>query len=453
MDDTIKSAGLILLAVLLVLINGFFVAAEFAIVKVRATRIDELATKGRFGAKRAQQALRHLDSYLSASQLGITLASLALGWVGEPTIAHLLEPLLEGRVSPRAQSVIAFTVGFTIITFFHIVVGEQAPKWMAIQKAEVVTLAVIYPLHWFYKIFRLPILVLNAAAMGTARLFGIQPAGEGEMAHSEAELRALLSASHESGEIKESELHLVNQIFDFAHQQAKEIMVPRPDVVFLSTHRSIAENIGITQEANYTRYPLCEGSPDEVVGMIHVKDLLAAGGAATDLTPEGAAARLRQIARPVFRVPETKPIDQMLREFQREHQHLAVVVDEYGGTAGIVTLEDILEEIVGDIQDEFDRSAPELEPAGKDCYYVDARMSLDKLERTLGVERPADAPDVDTIGGYVMATLGNAVRVGDTLAYDSATVEVTEMAGRRIRKVRVCVPEPAAMEGAEDSAA
>jgi CBS domain containing-hemolysin-like protein len=449
MDDSLRSVGLLLFALFLVLLNGFFVAAEFALVKVRATRVEELAAKNRFGAKKAQHAVQHLDSYLSATQLGITLASLGLGYIGEPAFARLLEPAFAG-FPPATRHALAFAIAFTIITALHIVVGELAPKSLAIQKAEATTLAVVYPLDWFYRLFRLPIFLLNGIAGLVLRLFGLRPAsgeGDGE-AHSEAELRLILDASHAGGEIKESELKLVHQIFDFAHRQAKEIMIPRPDIVYLSTDRSIPDNIAVTEEAGFTRYPLCNGSADEVLGMIHVKDLLALGGRATDLTPEGAAARLREIARPVLRVPETKPIDQMLREFQRQHQHLAIVVDEYGGTAGMVTLEDILEEIVGDIQDEFDRTAPELEPAGKDCYHVDARMSLAKLERTLGFAGPEEAPDVDTVGGFALSMLGAAARVGDTLAYGDATVTITEMAGRRVRKVRVCVPEPGGGEGA-----
>ena len=447
--DSIRSAGLVLFALFLVLLNGFFVAAEFAIVKVRATRIDELAAKGRFGARKAQQAVRHLDAYLSATQLGITLASLGLGYIGEPAFAHLLEPALTG-FGEKARHTIAFAIAFTIITALHIVVGELAPKSLAIQKAEVVTLAIVYPLDWFYRLFKLPIALLNWIASLVLRLFGLQPASEGAEgeAHSEDELRLILNASHAGGEIRESERELVNRVLDFAHRQAKEVMVPRPDMIFLSTTRPIAENIAAAERSGFTRYPLCDGSPDDVVGMVHIKDLLALATAQDVLDTEGQAQLLRGIARPVLRVPETKPIDQMLREFQRQHQHLAVIVDEYGGTAGIVTLEDILEEIVGDIQDEFDRTSPELEPAGKDCYHVDARMALSKLQRTLQIEGPAEELEVDTVGGFVLSTLGGAAREGDTLPYGEATFTITEMAGRRIRKVRVCVPEPAVVEPA-----
>jgi CBS domain containing-hemolysin-like protein len=228
-------------------------------------------------------------------------------------------------------------------------------------------------------------------------------------------------------------------------------MVPRPDIVFLSTDRSVAENVRIAEDSSFTRFPLMEGgSPDDIVGMIHSKDLLALS---RQNGVEDDAARLRRIAREMIRVPETKLIDQMLRDFQRQRQHMAVIVDEYGGTAGLVTLEDIVEEIVGDIQDEFDRTSPELERVGEDCYNVDARMPLTKLERALSIEGPAAETEVDTIGGWVMAQRGSGpIRLGDVVPYGDATVTVTELAGRRVRKVKVCIPEPASKRSPVGSA-
>jgi CBS domain containing-hemolysin-like protein len=444
MSDPLKSAALVLFALFLVLLNGFFVAAEFAIVKVRSTRIDELATKKQFGAKKAQEAVRHLDAYLSATQLGITLASLGLGYVGEPAFAHLIEPIF-GSLSETTRHILSAAIAFTLITALHIVIGELAPKSLAIQRAEATTLAIIYPLDFFYRLFKLPIALLNGTASLVLRPFGLTAAGEhGGDAHSEDELRLILNASMAGGEIKASEVHLVNQVLDFGHQQAKDIMVPRPDVVFLDQSKPLSDNIAIADAAGYTRYPLSEGSPDRVIGMVHVKQLLAQGRHTSQDAPVDA-----RIVRSVLRVPETKPIDQMLRDMQRERQHMAVVVDEYGGTAGIVTLEDILEEIVGDIQDEFDRTSPELEPSGKDCYHVDARMSLEKLQRALNITGPEEEPEVDTVGGWVLSALGGtAARVDDAVPYGEATFTVTEIAGRRVRKVRVCVPEPATPEDA-----
>jgi CBS domain containing-hemolysin-like protein len=457
MPDALQSAGLLLVALLLVLLNGFFVAAEFALVKVRSTRIEELASQNRFGAKKALEAVRHLDAYLSATQLGITLASLALGYIGEPAMEHLLHPVL-GFLPEQWRKTVAVVVGFSIITALHIVVGELAPKSLAIQKPEQTSLAVVYPLDFFYRVFKLPIAALNWTASITLRLFGLEPTsehgGSGGEAHSENELRMILTASQAGGEIRESEVHLVNQVFNFAHQQAKEIMVPRTDVVFLSTGRSLEENVLNAERSGYTRFPLIDNaSPDDVLGMIHIRELLRLWSRvredAFDGNARAAGAQsdaLRDLTRALPRVPETKPIDQLLREFQRGRQHMAVVVDEYGGTAGIVTLEDIVEEIVGDIQDEFDRTMPELEPVGEDCYAVDARMSLNKLERALGLEGPTEEPEVDTVGGWVLASAATGavpVRVGESFPYGDATMTVLEMAGRRVRKVRVCVPESA----------
>lgn len=445
MPDGLQSALLLLFALFLVFLNGFFVAAEFALVKVRATRLEELAAKKQFGAQKALDAVRQLDAYLSATQLGITLASLGLGYVGEPAFAHLLEPLLNGRVAEPVKHAIAGGIAFTVITVLHIVLGELAPKSLAIQRPEPTTFAVIYPLDIFYRLFRAPIRFMNFLAALVLKPFGVQAVGEHEGdAHSEEELRLIVSASREGGEIKESEQSLINRVLDFAHRKADEIMVPRPDVVFLSTAKTVAENIRIAEENSYTRYPLCEnGSPDDILGMIHVKDLLALTMIRT--VPDDAA-QLRQIARTLSRIPETRPIDALLRDFQRERRHMAIVVDEYGGTAGIVTVEDVIEEIVGDIQDEFEETSPEIVPLGADCFSVDARIPLDKLRRNLGFLPPDTEPESDTVGGYFLEARTNAsvpLRVGDRLQYGDATLTVSEMTGRRLRKVKVCLAPPA----------
>ena len=449
-SDPLTSALLLAFALFLVLLNGFFVAAEFALVKVRSSRIEELVEKNTYGAKQAQNALKHLDAYLSATQLGITLASLGLGYIGEPAFANLLEPVL-GRLDGGARHFVAGAIAFTIITALHIIYGELIPKSLAIARSEPVTLKVVVPLHAFYWLFQLPIRLLNATAALNMRPFGVEPAGEGdEEAHSEEELRIILNASHEGGKIEESEYTMVRQVFDMAHRQARSVMIPRPDVVFLSTAHTILENIASADRAGYTRYPLADDdSPDNLVGMIHIKDLLALGRQPASDLPD--AERLHKIVRPVLRVPETKAVDEILREFQKSRQRMAVVVDEYGGTAGILTLEDIVEEIVGDLQDEFDRSAPELEPDGRDCYQVDARMDLDKLTRALLFDAPKETENVETVGGWVLARREGKAHVGDEVAFGDATFTVVEMAGRRVRKVRVCVPEPVLPDSKEES--
>ena len=442
MSDGLRSALYLLFALFLVFLNGFFVAAEFALVKVRATRLEELAAKKQPGARKALDAVRHLNAYLSATQLGITLASLGLGYVGEPAFARLLLPLFGGYLSGGIRHAIAAAIAFSVITVLHIVMGELAPKSLAIQRAEETTLAIIRPLDLFYRAFRLPIIGMNRLAALVLKPFGLSASEHGEDAHSEEEIRLIVSQSRQTGEIEETEHSLIHRVFDFAHRQAREVMVPRPDVVFLSTARTVADNIRIAEENGYTRYPLCEkGSPDDVVGMIHIKDLLSL---LRRRTVADDTEQLRRIARTLPRIPETRPIDALLKDFQRERRHMAVVTDEYGGTAGIVTVEDIIEEIVGDIQDEFDSTTREIERLGADCYSVDARMPLDKLRRVLALPDPDAEGEVETVGGYILAgrTEGGIVpvHVGDTLAYGDATFTVAEMTGRRIRKVKVCAP-------------
>jgi CBS domain containing-hemolysin-like protein len=434
MPDYLQQILLLLLTLFLVLLTGFFVAAEFALVKIRATRVDELAAKNLFGARKLQGALRNLNAYLSATQLGITVATLTLGSFGETVVEALIGPVL--KPVPHWMTT---AVALTFVTVLEVVIGEIAPKTLAIQRAERIALAVIYPLDLFYKLFQGPIWVMNGLATLVLRPFGLRPSGEhGEGdAHSEDELRLILEASHAGGTIKESELTLVNQVFDFTHRTVREVMVPRPDVTFLDISRPLVDTVAAVEVAGFSRFPLIDGSPDNVIGVVHVKDLLR-------LTLSGdPAASLAGIARPALSVPETKPVEVLLREFQQKRQRLAVVVDEYGGTAGIVTLEDIVEEIVGDLQDEFDRSAPEMEPAGKDCYTVDGRMAIDKLVRQLDLTVSDALPDIDTVGGLFLATRTGPLRIDDTTTLGGATLTITELAGRRIRRVLVCIPEPA----------
>jgi CBS domain containing-hemolysin-like protein len=324
------------IAFLLVLLNGFFVAAEFALVRVRSTRLTELANEGKGAARMALQAIRHFDVYLSAAQLGITLASLALGSIGEPAITRLLEPVFEGmHLAPSARHWVGWLISLSIVSLFHMVIGEQVPKMWAIQQSEKASLAAAYPLHAFYWLLRPGIWLINLLTQATLRLFRLNPTSEHEMAHSEEELRMILTASGQSGVLKDSEVDLVKHVFEFADKVARDIMVPRVDMVYLDAAWPLERNLQVAQAHTFTRFPLCERGPDHVIGMIHIKDLLrltAAGGQ-----------EIREARREIMFVPETKSIDQLLREFQVRKMHMASVVDEYGGTAGIVTLEDVLE--------------------------------------------------------------------------------------------------------------
>jgi len=419
----------LVLAFILVLLNGFFVAAEFALVKVRATRIDELVASGSATAAMAQRQVRHLDAYLSATQLGITIASIGLGWIGEPALASILEPIAhaahlpEGLIHP-----VSFIIAFSIISALHIVIGELAPKSWAIQRPEQVSLALSYPLHFFYWVFRPAIVVLNGIAGALLRRLGIEPAGEHELAHTEEELRMILTASGRHGVLKASEVDLVHHVFEFANRVARDVMVPRVDMVYLDATWPLSRNLDRVAANTFTRYPLCEGSPDRVIGMIHVRSLLPLAGLSE--------ADLRELARPVPAVPETKSIDKLLREFQQENNHMAIVLDEYGGTAGLVTLEDIIEEIVGEIHDEFEKPEVEVEASADGrLLLVEGRTLLAELRFTHDVDLPV--ADSENVGGWVLEQFGDIPEPGDRLVVQGFEITVAEMDGQRVRRVEI----------------
>ncbi|RYG35677.1 HlyC/CorC family transporter [bacterium] len=418
------------LAVFLVLLNGFFVAAEFALVKVRPTQLQEQAAKGSAAARLALYASEHLDAYLSATQLGITLASIGLGWVGEPGVGMLLEPTLAGwGVSEKAIEGISFGVAFTLVSMFHIVLGELAPKSWAIQRPESLTLLIIRPLHYFYLAFRPIIGALNGLAGLVLRPFGMHNAGGHGDAHSEDELRMLVMASGVSGVLNETEVEIAGHVLGFSDRTVRDVMVPRVEMVSLDVTRPLEEAIEITRRNPFSRYPLVNGDHDDVVGVVHVKELflLAVGG-------EG---DLRSVSRETLRVPTTKPLDQMLREFQRTRVHMAVVSDEHGGTEGVITLEDVLEELVGEIADEHDAPEKTFEETGEREWTVPASARLTRLSETVGAR--LESEEHDTIGGLVFELLGRMPRAGDTVHVPGAELHVIEADGRRARKVRIRV--------------
>jgi len=419
-------AGL-LLGTLLVLLNGFFVAAEFALVKLRPTQLEEAGTGLR--VRVLQHMLAHLDAYLSASQLGITLASLALGWVGEPAFAWLLRPLLErlGAGEVLVHS-IAATAAFLTIMVLHIVVGEQAPKTLAIRKPFETSLWIVLPLHAFYRATYPAIWLLNKAANGLLQLFGVEPVTEGELGHSEEELRLLLASTEE--ELSQQKRELLDNVFELSHRVARQIMVPRGDVIYLSTTKGVEENLRLARSSGHTRFPLCRGNLDQAIGLVHIKDLFRL---------EAVPRSLEEIARPLTFVPETLSLDQLLRRMRAERVHLAAVLDEYGGTSGIVTLENVIEEIVGQIQDEFDLERPELVPIGPRRYQVDARMLVEDLEDALKIE--FSERDEDTIGGVVLSELGRRPKVGDTVEVGPLRLRVADAELNRIRSVELELKE------------
>ncbi len=430
------SSGLLLLiAAFLVVLNGFFVAAEFALVKVRSTRVDELVREGRAAARIVRRQLTHLNEYLAACQFGITIASLGLGWAGEGAVEKLVHPILDRlglTLSPTGLALLGGAIAFSTITCLHIVAGEQVPKIMGIERAENTALACAYPLQLFHRIFKGPVVLLNAATGVVARLFGFKATGEHEQAHSEQELRSILTHSHRRGVIRESELDLVEHVFVFADKRAREVMVPRVDMVYLDTEWSFQRNFAHATAHSFTRFPLCEGDPDHVLGLIHIRDLLRLRD---QPDPD-----LSSIRRDIVVVPESKQIDDLLREFQRRKIHMAVVLDEYGGTAGIVTLENVLEEIVGEIHDEFEEADPEVKELGDHCYLVDGKVTLTDLRNDFRMEIPQNG--ADTVGGWIMDKAGGIPHPGQVIEQGPFRFEVVEMDGQRVRRVLIQAPPP-----------
>ena len=412
----------------LILLNGLFVAAEFAIVKVRSTQIEPLLKSGQAGARIVQHVINHLDQYISSTQLGITVTSLALGWLGEPLVAGLIAPLMAliGLTGTAAVETVALIIAFALITFVQIVVGELAPKHLAIRRPQRVALALARPLHAFFLLFRPFIWLLNVSATAFLRFLGIQPAREGDIAHSEEELRLLLG----KGRIFSSTgKNILLNAMEMHKRTVREIMVPRTGVVFLSTGKSLEENVTLAIDSQFTRYPLCEGDLDNVIGMVHMKDLFRFRDA------HGSGTRLLEIKREILFVPETTPLERILNAFLSRRILMAIAVDEYGGAAGLVTLENVLEELVGDIRDEFDVEQLPVQKVADDEFLVDGGMPLHEFARTFNVE--PDSGDVVTVSGYAVHLLGRVPEKGARLkiAGWSGTVETVE--GKRVKTLRL----------------
>lgn len=440
-EPALGAGTALLLALLLVGVNGFFVAAEFALAKVRPTQIEPYVLRGDRRGKTAAHMLSHLDAYLSATQLGITLASLALGWVGEPAFVWLLDPLLQRLpgITPAVVHSVALTTAFVTISALHIVLGELVPKSLAIRRPEGVSLWVAMPLTGFYWLMFPAIWLLNHTANLLLRLVGLKPATESELAHSEEEVRLLLGSS-ESSHLSDAKRDLLTNVFELSDRVARQVMLPRADVVFLSTTRTVAENLEIARRSGHTRFPLCDGDLDHPLGLVHIKDLFRAGKAPADLA---------EVKRPLPFVPETQTLDRLLTRMLDERVHLVAVVDEYGGVSGIVTLENVLEEIVGQIQDEFDHEKPELTRREEGGYLVSGAMLVVDLEDELGLE--FSPRDEDTIAGVVLSELGRPPQVGDTVEVGPLRLEVVELDRNRIRLLRLeVVPEGERADGDGD---
>jgi len=432
----------------LVFVNGFFVAAEFALVKVRTSQIDQLVEEGHWAARLTSRALDHLDAYLSASQVGITVASLALGWALENRLVGGVRSWLEreGLVGSRFAGIAIIALvpiaAFAFVTFLHVALGEQAPKSLAIRSAKVVALWTAPPLVAIYYIFWPVIWLLNNASQLTLWMLGLGRTDHVELSHTEEELRHILAESAAGGHLSRNERVMIENVLNLEEKTARRVMVPRPDIVYLSLSRPLEDNLRIARQAGHTRYPLCEDDLTTVIGMIHVKDLFRAGASSNGRID------LRKWARKVPFLPEMLRLDHLLVEFQRNRVHLAMLIDEYGSAVGMVSLENVLEELVGPIQDEFDRETPQVTPVGDEAFEVDATCPLDVLAEACGVEIPEET-DVETAGGLILDKLGRLAKTGDAVIGGHHRLTVLHADPTRIRRIRI---EPAVEGPAELSA-
>jgi CBS domain containing-hemolysin-like protein len=406
----------------LILLNGFFVAAEYGLVTARRTRIMELDHQGN---RRAQQVLRITSDpprFISAMQLGVTLTSLAIGALGEPVFAHIFDPVM--------ATFLAVILALLVITYLHVVIGELVPKGIALGNPDRTALAVSPFVRAFFTITGPLVWILQRSTEFVLRAFGLAPPGAEREAHSEAELRMLLSSSAEQGEIEEEEQEMLYKVFDFADKEVSDVMVPRPEVVALSIDLPPDECLQAVLESPYTRYPVYRGSLDEIVGVLHIRDLIEA------MHDRGlAAVNVADLVRPTYMVPETKDLAALLTEFRRSNQHMAIVIDEYGSMEGIVTLEDLLEEIVGEIADEFDLPDETIERIDEDTIRIDGTFPIDDFNEQFGFDLPQE--DYHTVAGFVFGELGRAALPGDEVTYDGVVFRVDSVEGQRIEKLTV----------------
>src|SRR5881227_3399701 len=427
-DPIILLVAKLAVVMALVALNAFFVVAEFALVKIRDSQLNTLAAEGIKRAALVKQVKNNLNAYLSACQVGITAASLGLGWLGEPFLARMLQPffVLAGIESPPVIKSISFALAFSAITFLHIVLGEQAPKILAIRKAMPAALFVSAPLRWFYAIFKPAISFLNAASNWVlSHILHVEPIAEGELAHSEEELRLIVRESEKSAEVTPLGRELVFNVLDLRDRVVRDIMTPRGEIVYLDVDDDFETNVKKAIESRHTRFPLCRENLDNTTGLIHIKELVPM---MRDPHPD-----LMKIKRELLPVPEMMPLENLLRLFLSRHAHLAIVVDEFGGTVGLVTLENVLEELVGDIQDEFDFEKEEFRKISANEFSVDGALGLYELNDLAKLD--LDSPDVSTIGGYVTHLLGHLPKTGEQVKIDGYLVTVSEADNRRVKQL------------------
>ncbi len=428
-----------LVVILLVLGNGFFVASEFALVAVRKSRIEALAAEGSKPAERLLDLLNNLNAYISATQLGITLFSLGLGYVAEPAVVKVIEPLLitlgnatgaEFLSSPTLAHTISFIIAFSIITFLHIVFGELAPKTAALELSEKVSMIVALPLQIFYRIFNYPIRLLDWTGTKTVRLFGLHSSGEHGSSYTEDEIRQLINVSQESGHLNEEERRLINQVFEFSETTVKEAMIPRTEIAAISAALTLNEIVEAFQQNGYSRLPVYRDSMDDIAGFIHSKDLMP-----FLLKPK--TFKIEAVLQKPMYVVDTARLEDVLRQMQREKFHFGFVVDEHGGVEGIITLEDLLEEIVGDISDEHDEEVNEQIKDLKDgSYILDGSLAVRDLNKRCDMHLPI-SESYTTIAGFLMSEAGQILSEGETVPFNGHLFKIEKVDKRRILKVRM----------------
>ena len=425
----------LILIVLLLLSNGFFVASEFAMVKVRKTRIEQLVNEGNFNAKIALEALKDLDKFIAAVQLGVTISSIGLGWVGEGTLATIIEPVfafLPGISKSIATHTVSVSIAFALITFLHVVIGELIPKSIALEYTESTALVVARPMKFITTIFNPFIWLLNGFGNYLLNMMHIPHSHKGSLVHSTEELDMLVNASYNGGVLNETEKDMLHNVFKFSDLNAKQVMIPRTDMICIPKDMPIEELNALAAENQYTRYPVYEEDIDHIIGLVHVKDLF-------QLSIKDEVCPVEKILRPVLLVPETITMDNLVLEFKKRKGQMAIVVDEFGGTSGLITLEDVLEEIFGEVQDEFDEEEEtDIKEVAPNTYLTNAMMRLDEFAEFFNMnEEEIDDEDVDTIGGLVIKALGRLAQVKDEVTIHNLRFIVKEIDGARITKLLI----------------
>jgi CBS domain containing-hemolysin-like protein len=434
MDNLIYSDILKLIAVaLLVMANALFVAAEFSLVSVRKTRISELVSRGNLAAKAVEKAINNPDKVIATTQLGITLSSLGLGWLGEPALAHLILPVVQlfpAQLQEGVSHAISAAIAFILITFLHVVIGELTPKSIALQDPEKTSLFVARPTLWTEALFKPAIWALNGTGNALLRLVGVKPASGHELVHSVEELRMIVTASTEGGAVEADESEMLQAVFDFRDMIVRQVMVPRTEIVAVEADMPLNEIITLTSTSTYTKFPVYDDSLDQILGIVHVKDLLVAMQDA-----ECHDCTARRFTRDAIFVPETISVRSLLSQFRDNRLHIAIVLDEFGGTAGLVTLEDLLEELVGEVSDPFDAADPAFQVQPDGSYSIDGLTLIEEVNHRLNLN--LEDPDYDTIAGFTLGKLEHIPKKDEVVEYGGILFRIEEMDGLRIARISI----------------